>query len=55
MATIIKPQTDVTRRDFLKGTAAFSFAVAVNGSGAGMLLTATEARAQAGGSAMSAA
>ena len=53
MATIIKPQTDVTRRDFLKGTAAFSFAVAVNGSGAGMLLTATEARAQAGGSAIS--
>jgi isoquinoline 1-oxidoreductase subunit beta len=53
MAAIIKPGTDVSRRNFLKGTATLSFAVAVNGSGAGMLLSANEAMAQAGGSAIS--
>ena len=50
MVSNIKSLNEVNRRDFLKGSAALGFAVAINGTGAGMLLTASDARAQAAGS-----
>src|SRR5687768_4179956 len=53
MTSNIKFETEVSRREFLKGTAALGFTVAITSSGAGMLLSANNARAQAGGSPIS--
>ncbi len=53
MTSNIKFETEVSRREFLKGTAALGFTVAISGSGAGVLLSASNARAQAGGSPIS--
>jgi isoquinoline 1-oxidoreductase beta subunit len=49
----MKIDTDITRRDFLKGTAGLSFTVAVSATGTGLILPSTS-RAQAAGSNISA-
>ena len=52
MAINMKLDTDITRRDFFKGSAGLSFAIAVSGTG-GLLLP-SSAKAQMAGSNISA-
>jgi isoquinoline 1-oxidoreductase beta subunit len=53
MATNMKIDSEISRRDFLKGTAGLSFTVAISSTGAGLLLPAT-GNAQMVGSTLSA-
>ena len=53
MATNMKINSEISRRDFLKGSAGLSFAVAVSSTGAGLLMP-TSSKAQMAGSNLSA-